>query len=188
SLQDELNRNILEGLLQFIRKCSSTFRHNADDWVSRMRASEIPTAALVLGVNVPDHDMTFQSLCELLQQSVTPHVASLQAKECGALKHLMQRVLERLMGTAVSVDDDEEEEEEDGGGRPGTTQPRRRGANCTLAALCEWYEHKTRKSSTPGKKRSSADEDEPQRPPIVIIFKDLEAFNPRVLQDFILIC
>ncbi|KAG7246767.1 hypothetical protein CRUP_030038, partial [Coryphaenoides rupestris] len=142
-----------------------------------MRASEIPTAALVLGVNVPDHDMTFQSLCELLQQSVTPHVASLQAKECGALKHLMQRVLERLMGTAVSVDDDdEEEEEEDGGGRPGTTQPRRRGANCTLAALCEWYEHKTRKSSTPGKKRSSADEDEPQRPPIVIIFKDLEAF------------
>lgn len=55
----------------------------------------------------------------------------------------MQRVLERLMGTAVSVDD-EEEEEEDGGGRPGTTQPRRQGANCTLAALCEWYEHKTR--------------------------------------------
>ncbi|KAG7269808.1 hypothetical protein CRUP_027151, partial [Coryphaenoides rupestris] len=44
------------------------------------------------------------------------------------------------------------------------------------------------KSSTPGKKCSSADEDEPQRPPIVIIFKDLEAFNPRVLQDFILIC
>ena len=35
------------------------------------------------GVNVPDHDMTFQSLSELLQQSVTPHVASVQAKECG---------------------------------------------------------------------------------------------------------
>lgn len=75
-----------------------------------MRASEIPTAALVLGiiwvdyhtnfmyvvpcptflylplpagVNVPDHDMTFQSLSDLLQQSVTPHVASVQAKECG---------------------------------------------------------------------------------------------------------
>lgn len=37
----------------------------------------------LLGVNVPDHDMTFQSLSELLQQSVTPHVASVQAKECG---------------------------------------------------------------------------------------------------------
>lgn len=27
--------------------------------------------------------MTFQSLSDLLQQSVTPHVASVQAKECG---------------------------------------------------------------------------------------------------------
>lgn len=35
------------------------------------------------GVNVPDHDMTFQSLSELLQQSVSPFVASVQAKECG---------------------------------------------------------------------------------------------------------
>ncbi|CAL8273131.1 unnamed protein product [Merluccius merluccius] len=182
-LQEELNRKILDGLLQFIRKCCSTFQHNADDWVSRMRASEIPTAALVLGVNVPDHDMTFQSLCELLQQSVTPHVAFLQAKECGALKNLMQRVLERLMGTAVSVDEEEDEAEQ-----PGGTQPRQKGAHCTLATLCEWYECKTKKSNTPGKKRSSANEDEPQRPPIVIIFKDLEAFNPRVLQDFILIC
>ncbi|KAK0153350.1 Origin recognition complex subunit 3 [Merluccius polli] len=182
-LQEELNRKILDGLLQFIRKCCSTFQHNADDWVSRMRASEIPTAALVLGVNVPDHDMTFQSLCELLQQSVTPHVAFLQAKECGALKNLMQRVLERLMGTAVSVDEEEDEAEQ-----PGGTQPRQKGAHCTLATLCEWYECKIKKSNTPGKKRSSANEDEPQRPPIVIIFKDLEAFNPRVLQDFILIC
>lgn len=34
-------------------------------------------------MNVPDHEMTFQSLSELLQQSVTPFVASVQAKECG---------------------------------------------------------------------------------------------------------
>ncbi|KAJ3612740.1 hypothetical protein NHX12_018998, partial [Muraenolepis orangiensis] len=168
NLQDELNRNILDGLLQFIRKCCSTFQRNTDDWVSRMRASEIPTAALVLGVNVPDHDMTFQSLCEQLQQSVTPHVALLQAKECGALRNIMQRVLERLMAGQYPT--------------PPT------GAHCTLATLSEWYENKTRKSNTPGKKRSSGNGDEPQRPPIVIIFKDLEAFNPRVLQDFILIC
>lgn len=41
---------------------------------------------------------------------------------------------------------------------------------------------------TPGKKRSSPVKDEQQQPPVVIIFKDLEAFNPKVLQDFILIC
>ncbi|XP_008278203.1 origin recognition complex subunit 3 isoform X2 [Stegastes partitus] len=180
-LQDELNRKILDSLLDFTRKCSSTRQHS--DWASQMRASEIPTAALVLGVNVPDHDMTFQSLSELLQQSVTPHVASVQAKECGAMKHLMKRVLERLMDTAV--DDDEEEETEQSGVQL------HKSVHCSFSTLCDWYITKTKKSSsgTPGKKRSSpAREQQQQQPPVVIIFKDLEAFNPKVLQDFILIC
>ncbi|CAK6956897.1 origin recognition complex subunit 3 [Scomber scombrus] len=179
-LQDELNRKILDSLLDFTRKCSSTRQHS--DWASQMRASEIPTAALVLGVNVPDHDMTFQSLSDLLQQSVTPHVVSVQAKECGALKHLMKRVLEKLMNTVVAVDDDEEEEAEQ------TSTPHHKSTHCSLSTLCDWYNSKTKKAHTPGKKRSSPAKDEQQQPPVVIIFKDLEAFNPRVLQDFILIC
>ncbi|KAG7224190.1 hypothetical protein INR49_019925, partial [Caranx melampygus] len=185
-LQDELNRKILDSLLDFTRKCSSTRQHS--DWASQMRASEIPTAALVLGVNVPDHDMTFQSLSELLQQSVTPYVASVQAKECGVLKHLMKKVLERLMDTDVAVDDDEEEEQ----ATEETSAQLHKSVHCSLSTLCDWYNMKTKKSSsggTPGKKRSSpAKEQQQQQPPVVIIFKDLEAFNPRVLQDFILIC
>uniref|UniRef100_A0A8D3CM33 Origin recognition complex subunit 3 n=1 Tax=Scophthalmus maximus TaxID=52904 RepID=A0A8D3CM33_SCOMX len=90
------------------------------------------------GVNVPDHDMTFQSLSELLQQSVTPHVASVQAKECGTLKHLMKRVLERLTGTAV---DDEEEEEE---GAEQTSTPLHKSSHCSLSTLCDWYNAKAR--------------------------------------------
>uniref|UniRef100_A0A671U2Q6 Origin recognition complex subunit 3 n=1 Tax=Sparus aurata TaxID=8175 RepID=A0A671U2Q6_SPAAU len=178
-LQDDLNRKILDSLLDFTRKCSST--RQLSDWASQMRASEIPTAALVLGVNVPDHDMTFQSLSELLQQSVTPHVASVQAKECGG-KGLEYRVLERLMGTDVTVDDEEEEEAEQ------TSTPLHKSVHCSLSTLCDWYKTKTKKSNTPGKKRSSPSRDDPQQPPVVIIFKDLEAFNPKVLQDFILIC
>lgn len=180
ALQDELNRKILDSLLDFTRKCSSTRQHS--DWASQMRASEIPTAALMLGVNVPDHDMTFQSLSELLQHSVTPHVASLQAKECGVLKHLMKQVLERVMGGAV--DDDEEEEEAE----QNSTQVHK-SVHCSLSILSDWYNSKTKKSSgTPGKKRASPAKEEPEQPPVVIIFKDLEAFNSRVLQDFILIC
>uniref|UniRef100_A0A7N8Y1Z3 Origin recognition complex subunit 3 n=1 Tax=Mastacembelus armatus TaxID=205130 RepID=A0A7N8Y1Z3_9TELE len=171
-LQDELNRKILDSLLDFTRKCSSTHQHS--NWASQMRASEIPTAALVLGVNVPDHDMTFQSLSDLLQQSVTPHVVSVQAKECGALKHLMKRVLERMMGTVVAVDDEEEEEPEQ------LSAQLHKRVHCSLGTLCDWYNTKTR--------RSSAVRDEQQQPPVVIIFKDLEAFNSKVLQDFILIC
>uniref|UniRef100_A0A8D0A5I4 Origin recognition complex subunit 3 n=1 Tax=Sander lucioperca TaxID=283035 RepID=A0A8D0A5I4_SANLU len=176
-LQDELNRNILDSLLDFTRKCSSTRQHS--DWASQMRASEIPTAALVLGVNVPDHDMTFQSLSDLLQQSVTPYVASVQAKECGG-----KGLRGSLMGTVVTVDDEEEEEAEQ------TSAQHHKSVHCSLSTLCDWYNTKTKKSNTgtPGKKRSSPVRDGPQQPPVVIIFKDLEAFNPRVLQDFILIC
>lgn len=179
ALQDELYRKILDSLLDFTRKCSTTRLQS--DWPSQMRASEIPTAALILGVNVPDHNMTFQSLSELLLQSVSPFVASVQAKECGALKHLMKKVLERLMGTAVALDDEEEEEAE---------HTSAQSVHCSLGGLCDWYTSRTKKSSsgTPGKKRSSDVIAEPQQPPVVVIFKDLEAFNPKVLQDFILIC
>lgn len=42
--------------------------------------------------------------------------------------------------------------------------------------------------TSPGKKRISAAKDFLSKPPIIVIFKDLEAFSPRVLQDFIVIC
>uniref|UniRef100_A0A8C5GTQ5 Origin recognition complex subunit 3 n=1 Tax=Gouania willdenowi TaxID=441366 RepID=A0A8C5GTQ5_GOUWI len=177
-LQEELNKKILDSLLDFAKKCSTTRQHC--DWASKMRANEIPTAALVLGVNVPDHDMTFQSLFDLLKHSVTPHVVSVQAKECGVLKHLLKRVLEGLMDVAVDDDDEEEMEQNP------------RSVHCSLSTLSDWYTAKTKVTATPGKKRNVQDEDEHhhhhQTPPVVIIFKDLEGFNPRVLQDFISIC
>ncbi|XP_062863227.1 origin recognition complex subunit 3 isoform X2 [Trichomycterus rosablanca] len=175
-LQDELNKKMLDSLLEFIKKYTTSFESRADDWASLMRASEIPTAALVLGVNVPDHDMTFQSLTDLLKESVTPFAVSLQAKECSALKNLMQRVLERLMGVGVLL----EEYEED----PGMSLAQKR-VSCSINALCQWYKTVVKKHivKSPGKKSSLS-----ASPPIVLIFKDFEAFNPRILQDFILIC
>lgn len=122
----------------------------------------------------------------------------------------MKKVLERLMGTALDDDDDEEEEVPDNGSA--------QSVHCTLSRLCDWYncrtkvglrnsarvnEYEMRKyhdyltrhhlkqkssSGTPGKKRSADAIAERLQPPVVVIFKDLEAFNPKVLQDFILIC
>ena len=58
-----------------------------------------------------------------------------------ALKSLMRKVLERLVGSAV---DEEEEEEEEEAEKPGGTRPHLKGAHCTLATLCEWYETKNK--------------------------------------------
>uniref|UniRef100_A0A672NZ00 Origin recognition complex subunit 3 n=1 Tax=Sinocyclocheilus grahami TaxID=75366 RepID=A0A672NZ00_SINGR len=172
AIQDQLNKKVLDSLAEFIKKhglgCSS------DVW--RQRASEIPTAALMLGVNVPDHAMTFRSLCNLLQDSVTPFVASVHAKECAAVKLLIQKVLEQLMGRGVSVD----EEQEDDTALLQRTQ-------CTISALCQWYKTKCTQVS-PQRKENLTNSDLPQSLPVVVIFKDFEAFNSQVLQDFILIC
>uniref|UniRef100_A0A8C7DEZ3 Origin recognition complex subunit 3 n=1 Tax=Oncorhynchus kisutch TaxID=8019 RepID=A0A8C7DEZ3_ONCKI len=121
-LQDELKRIILDSLLEFIRKSASTLQRGTDDWARGMGANEILTAALVRGVNVPNHEMTFQSSSNQLQQS------------CAGQTHFGPNNL----------------------------------------------------SGTPGKKRTSFGKDMQQHPPILVIFIDLEAFNPRVLQDFII--
>uniref|UniRef100_A0A672PWN6 Origin recognition complex, subunit 3 n=1 Tax=Sinocyclocheilus grahami TaxID=75366 RepID=A0A672PWN6_SINGR len=176
-IQDQLNKKVLDSLAEFIKKhglgCSS------DVW--RQRASEIPTAALMLGVNVPDHAMTFRSLCNLLQDSVTPFVVSVHAKECAVIpvKLLIQKVLEQLMGSGVSVDEEKEDD---------TALLQR--TPCTISALCQWYKTVTKKciQVSPERKENLTNNDLPQSLPVVVIFKDFEAFNSQVLQDFILIC
>ncbi|XP_061091265.1 origin recognition complex subunit 3 isoform X3 [Conger conger] len=234
SVQDDLNKKILDSLLEFAKKSASSFMSREEDWASRMRASEIPVAALVLdtkgfsspfkgffchplpwgsmvyqtttdsntklttpvqetfqqpivllpleddnGVNLTDHNMTFQSLSDRLQHSVTPFVVSVQAKECAAVKYLLQKVLQRLTG--VSMDKDEEET---------STDLPQKSAHCFLRSLCDWYKTACKNSSgiSPGKKRSFSQMDFSANPPIIVILKDLEAFSAHVLHAFILIC
>lgn len=163
-------------------------------------------------VEVRGHLPSQQLLCRVSPTS--PRTCNLIL----ALKHLMKRVLERLMDAVVSVEDDDEEEEE---AQQTSTQHHSR-VHCSLGTLCDWYSCQTKvrrrstacvhdlqsaapkgsdhhhhgrllklqksSSGTPGKKRSSPGGDGQQQPPVVIIFKDLEAFSPKVLQDFILIC
>lgn len=173
-IQDQLNKHVLDSLVEFIKKHDLG---NSDVW--RQRASEIPTAALMLGVNVPDHAMTFRSLCNLLQDSVTPFVVSVHAKECAAVKLLIKKLLEQLMGKGVSVDEEQEDE---------TALLQR--TPCTISALCQWYKTVTKKCPqvSPQRKENVKNNDLPRSLPVVVIFKDFEAFNSQVLQDFILIC
>ncbi|KAK7152523.1 hypothetical protein R3I93_010672 [Phoxinus phoxinus] len=174
-IQDQLNKHVLDSLVEFIKK--HDLGNSPDVW--RQRSSEIPTAALMLGVNVPDHAMTFRSLCNLLQDSVTPFVVSVHAKECAAVKLLIHKLLEQLMGKGVSVDEEQEDE---------TALLQR--TQCTISALCQWYKTVTKKCPqvSPQRKANLKNNDLPRSLPVVVIFKDFEAFNSQVLQDFILIC
>uniref|UniRef100_A0A8C3BXW6 Origin recognition complex subunit 3 n=1 Tax=Cairina moschata TaxID=8855 RepID=A0A8C3BXW6_CAIMO len=175
--EEDLNKQLFDNLVSFLRRSHSEFQEKTTEWNCQMKSREIPTAALVLGVNVTDHDLTFRSLSEVLQNRVTPYVALLQAKDCPGIKNLMQKLLGQLMNCYVDVDSEEDDYVQ-------TSQNRIR---CSMTSLITWYESVTKKTDfeTPSKKRTSSRHW--QSPPVVVIFKDMESFTTKVLQDFIVI-
>ncbi|XP_027456898.1 origin recognition complex subunit 3 isoform X3 [Callorhinus ursinus] len=175
-LQEELNKNLFDSLTEFLQKSYSGFQKNSRDWGCQIKLREIPTAALILGVNVTDHDLTFRSLTEALQNNVTPYVVSLQAKDCPDIKHFLQKLASQLMDCCV----DEESKE-------GSIQVAQKKTHCSMDSLSSWYMNVTQKtdSKMPRKKRTSTSQW--QSPPVVLILKDMESFTTKVLQDFIII-
>ncbi|XP_032265200.1 origin recognition complex subunit 3 isoform X2 [Phoca vitulina] len=175
-LQEELNKNLFDSLTEFLQKSYSGFQKNSRDWGCQIKLREIPTAALILGVNVTDHDLTFRSLTEALQNNVTPYVVSLQAKDCPDIKHFLQKLASQLMGCCV----DEESKE-------GSIQVTQKKIHCSMDSLSSWYMNVTQTDpKMPRKKRTSTSQW--QSPPVVLILKDMESFTTKVLQDFIIIC
>uniref|UniRef100_A0A9J8C6N4 Origin recognition complex subunit 3 n=1 Tax=Cyprinus carpio carpio TaxID=630221 RepID=A0A9J8C6N4_CYPCA len=174
-LLDIIKNNIRYGLLPIFRSSKNGIRTspNISQYYSNLKSrygNNIDTCNIAqllapsiidlsktfychLGVNVPDHAMTFRSLCNLLQDSVTPFVVSVHAKECNEmlisyLKSFFTLVCQATLTIRI-ID---------------------------LLQKCTQV--------SPKRKENLAKNDLP----VVVIFKDFEAFNSQVLQDFILIC
>nr|XP_028703205.1 origin recognition complex subunit 3 isoform X8 [Macaca mulatta] len=128
-LQEELNKNLFDSLIEFLQKSHSAFQKNSRDLAGQIKLREIPTAALVLGVNVTDHDLTFRSLTEALQNNVTPYVVSLQAKDCPDMKHFLQKLVSQLMDCCVDIKSKEEE----------SVQVTQRKTHYSMDSLSSWY-------------------------------------------------
>ncbi|XP_065689271.2 origin recognition complex subunit 3 isoform X1 [Patagioenas fasciata] len=178
-IQEDLNKQLFDNLVSFLRRSHSEFQEKTTEWTCRMKSREIPTAALVLGVNVTDHDLTFRSLSEVLQNNITPYIALLEAKDCPGIKNLMQKLMGQLMNCYIDVDSLEDEDH---------MQVSQNKIRCSMTSIISWYQNVTKKtdSETPSKKRTSSSRHW-QSPPVVVIFKDMESFTTKVLQDFIVI-
>ncbi|KAM6085488.1 origin recognition complex subunit 3 isoform 2-T2 [Theristicus caerulescens] len=181
-IQEDLNKQLFDNLVDFLRRSHSESQEKTTKWTCRMKSREIPTAALVLGVNVTDHDLTFRSLSEVLQNNITPYIALLEAKDCPGIKNLMQKLMGQLMNCYVDVDSLEDED---------YVQVSQNRIRCSMTSLINWYESVTKrmalkKTETSSKKRTSSSR-QWQSPPVVVIFKDMESFTTKVLQDFIVI-
>ncbi|KAM9676321.1 origin recognition complex subunit 3 isoform 1-T1 [Dama dama] len=176
-LQEELNKNLFDSLIEFLQTSHSGLQKNSKDWSCQIKLREIPTAALVLGVNVTDHDLTLRSLTEVLQSNVTPYVVSLQAKDCPDMKHFLQKLVSQLMDCKVDVQSKEKESDR-------VTQ---KNVHYSMDSLSAWYMSVTQKADSKMLRRKRTSSCQCQPPPVVLILKDTESFTTKVLQDFIII-
>ncbi len=54
---------------------------------------EIPTAVLVAGVNMPDHDVQFEQLRVMIRNVVSPHVVLLKSTSCSTGESLYDKLV-----------------------------------------------------------------------------------------------
>ncbi|KAJ7421896.1 hypothetical protein WISP_40566 [Willisornis vidua] len=134
-VQEDLNKQLLDNLVSFLSRSHSEFQEKTTEWTCRMKFREIPTAALVLGVNVTDHDLTFRSLSDFLQNNITPYIALVEAKDCPGIKNLMQKLMGQLMNCYVDVDSLEEED---------YVQVSQNRTRCSMSSLIKWYKSVTK--------------------------------------------
>lgn len=72
------------------------------------QVSEIPTATLLTGINMPDHTAQFSSLSREIKKNVSPHVAMLHSQDCQSLKHLVENAVNQFVNQVDNeVDADE---------------------------------------------------------------------------------
>ncbi|KAI0208243.1 Origin recognition complex subunit 3 [Lamellibrachia satsuma] len=195
-LQTDLNTKIFDELLQYVQDAHRGFSLDPADGTPQLaQLPEIPTAALVTGVNMPDHTTMFGSLASLLKERVTPHIAMLRSKDCPTLKTTMAKTLAQLMENQEQLDDDDGDDD--------VVHVNTRHISCTMSVLTSWYAHVSKRHQSPQKrtsptktpKKRPADGSPTKKPsqrksclPVVIILEDLECFASSILQDFIAIC
>ncbi|CAL4245587.1 unnamed protein product [Meganyctiphanes norvegica] len=207
-LQQKTHSKVFEDLISFVRKsgefspkepCPKNTEIPTDNhW-------DIPTACLVTGVNMPDHDAIFSSLFQQLIGSVTPHVARLQSRDSATVRGAVLKMVTQLMGRNDLVDPDLADEMLVG--------PQVKRTQCNMTVLSSWYKDVGNNTSKSPNKRNSPKKDSsprkassPQKKmkienselgntvhnsysgPLVVIFEDVESFSSHVLQDLILIC
>ncbi|CAG9769059.1 unnamed protein product [Ceutorhynchus assimilis] len=123
--------------------------------------AEIPTAALLTGINMPDHEAQFINLKRQIKTDITPHVAFLHSEDCTSLKYLIENMINQFIKDSTEDDDDN------------VNTNNLKKSDLSLPLLQSWYEHmypvKTEKNL------------------LVVIVPDFESFNTKVLQTFILI-
>lgn len=82
---------LLSDLLTFITSSEATY--------------QIPTAALLTGINLPDHDVLFGQLIKKIrsEKKVSHRVALIGSSDCFSIKHAIERTVSHLISGQIKV-------------------------------------------------------------------------------------
>ncbi|XP_014099933.2 origin recognition complex subunit 3 [Bactrocera oleae] len=190
-LQSESYAKTLEDVVTYVRNECST-----DGCLDTIDMEEIvPAAALLTGVNQPDHLEQFATLTQRILQKMSASVCMLQSRDCATLKSAVETMVYNFIVTTDRsaptelLDEDTEQRE----------KKRLRRTQCNMRQLLHWYR---RKYIKPQQQTGSEVDDAAvgdseecdstikrisKRPhALVVILPDFECFNTTILQDFIL--
>lgn len=94
SMRSEIFTSVLENLVTFVK----TSHDNP--------VTEIPTATLLTGINMPDHSAQFSALKVAIKKNVTPHIAMLKSDSCLNLKRLIENFVYQIVNNIDKDSDD----------------------------------------------------------------------------------
>ncbi|XP_011180479.2 origin recognition complex subunit 3 [Zeugodacus cucurbitae] len=190
-LQSESYAKTLEDVVNYVKnECSTGGSMDTYDM-----EEIVPAAALLTGVNQPDHLEQFSTLTQRLLQKMSASVCMLQSRDCASLKSAVETMVysfiessERAPSTGLPDEDTEQREKK-----------RLRRTQCNMRQLLHWYRRKYIRPQLDADSELDDEDDEvleecgsptkciSKRPhALVVILPDFECFNTTILQDFIL--
>ncbi|KAF5288938.1 hypothetical protein FQA39_LY03817 [Lamprigera yunnana] len=140
--------------------------------------TEIPTKALLTGINMPDHIALFSTLHKELKKHVTPHVAILDDENCSNLKRLVESTVHQFVTKTEISFSGENDAENDVNEIKSTIKK----SQCTMSFLEAWYNSECATTYSHSKRKSQNTSKY-----LVVVIPDFESLNEKNLQDFILI-
>lgn len=93
-LNSDMFACVLSNLVSFIK----TSYENA--------VNEVPTAALLTGINMPDHAAQFTTLAKEIKRYISPHVVCLSPQDCQNLKQLVENVVDAFVNKTCESSDE----------------------------------------------------------------------------------
>jgi len=187
-VQHNLNSKIFDDLLEFVQ---STYTY---DERRNFPIAEIPTAALVTGVNLPDHGVIFSQFVTTLKSTSTQYIVRLHSKDCTNLKSILRNTFDGFVKSLSEEEVTFYDEDDVDLNQSKCKKSKSLFKDYSFTELKEWYnktlmmvsdvmEVDTRNNDCYGDENETKN----NRPPLVIMLEDFERFSPSVLQDFVLI-